>query len=365
MSRRKRHGEPGLLGALGAFLVGLFLLLVVAEIGLRIVMPNWREYHSGRFMEATSYPGYANTSIGRPGFDGWFAQNNGDFRVRIRINQFGLRNDEPVEAADKRLWVIGDSMSFGWGVERDKSYTQVIADRLGAPTYNVASPGTGVCSWQTLYARMPSELKPKAVVVGLTIENRMGVHDCAKAAALANAPGPAIGAASEPLTFIGVKMFLTRHLALYNFFAVSLKRVGGIETILESTGLITKPHGNNLHGQDPAQAAEMISTTALELANLKTMVPADIPFLVVLFPARFELRDGNEYFRDLRLGEAAALAERGVDTLDLFEDFKAAGYHPTHFAHDGHWSELGHAVAGEAIAKWFAAKGWPKAEPAQ
>lgn len=364
MSRRKRRDEPGLLGALGAFALGTLLLLAVAEIGLRIAMPNWREYHSGWFMDKTSYPGFADTGIGRPGFDGWFAQNNGDFRVRIRINQFGLRNDEPVEAADKRLWVIGDSMSFGWGVERDASYTQVIADNLGAPTYNVASPGTGVCSWQTLYARMPKEQKPSAVVVGLTIENRMGVHDCAQVAAQNNTT-KATPESGEPLTLMGVKIFLTRHTALYNFFAVSLKRVGGIETILKSMGLVREVETLTFHGNDPSTAAEMIATTAFELANLKKMVPADVPFLVVLFPARFEIRDGNQYFHDLRVGEAKALAELGVDTLDLFEDFKAAGYQPTHFAHDGHWSELGHKVAGEAIAKWFAARGLPKTEAAQ
>lgn len=337
-------------GRLIAVLIGLVFLAVVSEVLLRILMPNWREYHAGRFMTSVPVPGYGMTSMGVPGFDGRFAQNNGDFRVRIRVNEFGLRNDEPVAAANGRIWVIGDSMSFGWGVEREESYTQVLADRLGFPTYNIATPGSSVCGWQALYARMPKELRPAAVVVGLTIENRVGIFDCA-----AQARSTEI---HEPLTIsrIAVKGSMTRNLALYNFLTVSLKRVDVIAAALTRIGVINEPHGILLHGQDPTKIPEMTSSTANELFRLRAMVPADRPFLVVLFPARFEIRDDTEHFRRTRLGMAEALARGGIETLDLFPEFKAAGLEATHFTHDGHWNARGHRIAGEALARWFAAR---------
>lgn len=332
--------------------IGLLFLAVAAEILLRVLMPNWREYHSGWFMAHVTVPGYGTTSMGVPGFDGWFSQNNGDFRARIRINAFGLRNDEPVAAADGRIWILGDSMSFGWGVERDETYTRVLADRSGLPTYNVATPGSNVCGWQALYARMPKELHPAAVVVGLTIENRMGIFDCAAAAQIAAKPEVD---ESFDLSPIAIKGFLTRHLALYNFLTVSLKRVDVITTALTKIGVINDPHGLILHGQDPAKIPEMIASTADEIHRLRAMTPADRPFLVVLFPARFEVRDGTEHFRRTRTGVAETLARRGIAVLDLFPEFKAAGLETTHFAHDGHWNANGHRIAGQAIALWFAA----------
>ena len=196
-------------GRVTAVLIGLLLLGIAAEPVLRIAMPNWSEYHSGRFMMRLNVPDQPVTSIGVPGFDGWFSQNNGDFRVRIRINEFGLRNDQPANAADNRIWILGDSMSFGWGVERTETYTQILADRLGAGTYNVATPGSSVCGWQTLYSRMPRELRPTAVVVGLTIENRMGLYDCtAEARVVPLAPEPVSPSLSA------AKTFLTEHSAV-------------------------------------------------------------------------------------------------------------------------------------------------------
>lgn len=338
-------------GRAGATLVGLLILAVLSEILLRAFMPNWREYHSGRFMTVVNAAGGGIMGIALPGFDGWFAQNNGDFRVRIRINDAGLRNDEPVAAADGRIWVIGDSMSFGWGVERNESYAQILADTLKYPTYNVATPGSGVCGWQAIYGRMPENLRPAAVVVGLTIENRVVAYDCLAAAQSAPKRGQDY---SYLFSSIGIKWFLTEHLALYNFITVSLKRIGLVEKALESVGVIAPAHLVRYH-QDEAGIAKAVSTTADEIRRLRAMAPADRPFLVVLFPARFEIRNDDSHYRRLRVELAAALAARGIQTLDLFSDFKVVGFEATHFAHDGHWNVTGHRLAGRAIARWFAA----------
>lgn len=347
-----RRLSLNVLVTVAALAVGVLVLEGMA----RLLMPQWRDFSSGRFLTLVDVPGHGTTSIGTPGFDGWFAQNNGDFRAHIRINAFGLRNDEPVAAADGRIWILGDSFSFGWGVERAESYTQVLADRLGFPTYNVATPGSSVCGWQALYARMPKELHPAAVVVGLTIENRVGIFNCiadAKAVVRAEEPGA--------VSLQAVKAFLTRHTALYNVISVSLKRIDAIETILTKAGLIKDPAQIIFHGHDPAAADQMIATTAAELARLRAMTPKNIPFVVVLFPARFELRDGTGYFRRLRIGMTEALAQRGIETLDLYPEIKAAGLEATHFAHDGHWNPRGHRIAGEALARWFA--GHPPVPP--
>ncbi|MGH6661731.1 MAG: SGNH/GDSL hydrolase family protein, partial [Rhodospirillales bacterium] len=265
---------------------------------------------------------------------------------------FGLRNPEPVGKADGRIWVVGDSMAFGWGVEQDEAYSSVAGRLAGTPTYNVASPGTNVCGYQALLVRMPADAKPRAVILGLILENDVAEYDC-RVDATGNAPGR--GGDSWRATEI--KMFLTRHTALYNFFAVSLKRVPFINDMLVSLGLVAKGHAYSM-----PLSAETLSTaverTAAEIATLRAMLPKGTPLAVLIASTRFEIRDGDPFSRRLRSEVSAALARQDIVVIDPFEDFKRAGFGPTHFAHDGHWSPLGHDIAGRAVAEWLRKRGF-------
>jgi hypothetical protein len=300
-------------------------------------------------MQATFVPGYGTLYTGRPGFNGFFAQNDGDFRVRIRINQAGLRNAAPVTRADRRIWVVGDSLSFGWGVARERSFTAILAREAGQGTYNVASPGSDVCGYQALVARMPDRLAPSAVVVGLVMENDIADYPCPRGAG--SRRKPSADDASFEYNLSGAKIYLMKYSALYNFFAVSVKRVDIALELLTTLGLIKRPHA--YRGQfDTTNSAARADSSADEIAYLKSMLPAGTPFAVLIVPARFDIRDGDPAFADLRTKVVAALARRGIEIIDPYQGFRAAGFAATHFAHDGHWSPRGHEIAAKYLAAW-------------
>ncbi len=341
--------------------VSLAISVAAAETVIRFTMPEWREFSSGRFMEQVQPPGHAPITLGRAGFDGYFAQNNGDFRARIRINRVGLRNPEPVNAADGRIWAVGDSITFGWGVAEDERYSSVIAAALGRATYNVASPGTDVCGYQTLVDRMPDSVRPTAVIVGLVLENDLAPYRCRRRAERATAGEGDKGGSVVSLT--GIKQYFTRQSALYNFVAVSLKRVNVLDEALKRIGLVAKEHAYRANF-DARTVDERVARTADELARLGAQLPEAVPFAVLIVPARFEIRDGDALFAAARRKITAALAARGVAVIDPFAEFRAAGFAATHFAHDGHWSPLGHAIAGRKAAAWLRkALGPPIREP--
>ena len=77
------------------------------------------------------------------------------------------------------------------------------------------------------------------------------------------------------------------------------------------------------------------------------------PFAVLIAPARFEIRDRDPDYQKFRLEMVRALSARGIAVIDPIREFLSAGFQPTHFAHDGHWSALGHKIAARAAADWL------------
>ena len=320
--------KPTFFGKIIALTIGLIFFVIIAEILTRIIMPHWTNFHSGSFMKLTHVPGHANVATGVPSFDDYFAQNNGDFRVRITINKFGLRNPDPIIKANNRIWVIGDSMAFGWGVEQQQMYSSLIANVSGRQTYNISSPGTTVCGYQALVDRMPKTSEPSAVVVGLIIENDILRYDC-KALAQEEKNTP-IDIAIECIEI----------------------QIPLIESSLVYLGLAAKPH---TYRQKIKENELNFATreTVHELSILKKQFPKGTPFAVMIAPARFEIKDANPFYKKLRKEIITALNKVGITTIDPIDGFLKKGFSATHFAHDGHWNALGHEIAATAISKWI------------
>ena len=342
-------------GRLGALTLGLFITIFLTELILRFAMPNWTEFWSGNFMREISVPGYGTVGTGLPNFNGYFSQNNGDFRVHISINKFGLRNPEPISASNNAIWVVGDSMTFGWGVEQQEMYSSVLEKLLNYPVYNIASPGTGVCGYQALISRMPKNFSPQALVIGLVLENDISASECKKrnseeeGLAETHKTSLAKNRQKSILSLSNVKRKLTNISALYNFIAVSLKRIEIINRALVMLGII-KPVEIYRSPITKENLVSAVDVTADKILKLKQMMPENIPVSVLIIPGRFEIRDEDPLYRTLRQMMHRALNKRTVDVVDPFDEFVAVGYSATHFKHDGHWSSLGHKIAGKEIA---------------
>lgn len=54
--------------------------------------------------------------------------------VTVEINSDGFRDDEyPIEKGDRRRIIfLGDSLTFGWGVEKEETFEQILEDELDA-----------------------------------------------------------------------------------------------------------------------------------------------------------------------------------------------------------------------------------------
>ncbi len=94
----------------------------------------------------------------RPGTDYDHKSPYGDFRVNVRVNREGFRGREisaQKPAGTFRIFLLGDSFTFGLGVENDETYAAVLEaglneDARNGPRYEVINGGVRGTTWRII-----------------------------------------------------------------------------------------------------------------------------------------------------------------------------------------------------------------------
>jgi hypothetical protein len=95
---------------------------------------------------------------------------------RIQPNSTGhdaLGNRNPAVPAQAGVIVLGDSMTYGFGVPREASWPHQLGVLLGEPVYNMAHGGYGPLQYLHLAQHEAVKLRPRLLVVGLFLGNDM------------------------------------------------------------------------------------------------------------------------------------------------------------------------------------------------
>ncbi|WP_196802576.1 hypothetical protein [Magnetospirillum fulvum] len=343
--RRRNRGQSGGSRVVGSLAAGVVLLAVaglVAEGAARIAFPRWKEFNADRVQDKAEIAGVGPVAIGRPGFDGWVAQPNGDFRSHVRINAAGWRADEPAEAADGRLWALGESFAFGWGVEIEESFGAVAARSLNLPFYDLASPSADLAGEQALLTRLPASVRPRAVVLGLSVETDLRDYDHAAAP---SEPAPRTLATR----LHDARETVAKKSALYTLISQMVGRFDGSN----KAPVVATPAASS-QPVDEARVAASLDSSLGKIGQIRAAIPADVPFVVLVIPARDEVRSGDAQYRALRQGAVERLTAQGIAVADPFDALAAAGEANVLFPHDGHWSAQGHRLAGDAVTRVLA-----------
>ncbi|MDB5580637.1 MAG: hydrolase family protein [Bradyrhizobium sp.] len=99
-----------------------------------------------------------------------------EFDVAMRTNSNGYREDFDFQLADVEYAFMGDSFTFGHGVEVQERYTNLFAGRLGGkvdPRHVVSLSGNNGFQPEhyEYFLKKHPELKPKYVIIGLYLGN--------------------------------------------------------------------------------------------------------------------------------------------------------------------------------------------------
>ena len=321
-------------GALAALVVVVALVVGfgLAEGLTRLFLPAFDP--SGRF--EFTYP-VGPLVLGLPGSEARQVKNTGDYDVSIRVNRHGLRDASDVAGATADdILVVGDSFTWGWGVEVQDRFSDRLQALTGRRTFNLSTP-TDLDGYAALLAYAQSlGAKAGRVVIAVCMENDLHLYGSQPE----DEPSAGAPAARE---------WLASHSAFYLFALTVIHQTPWLRTVAVKAGLIV-PNLEGIAKND--DASEVIESSADKLLDIAKRYQV----LVVLIPSR-ALWVGPSRAVEDRVHKAfgTALQQRGIEVLDLRPLLEAKGTPLAyHFANDGHWTPEGHALAAEAISQHLA-----------
>ncbi len=323
-----------LFGKLLILCVSFIIAAGIAESAIRLLFPVYDPR------------GYVKFTIDRAGlclaqknFKGRLWINTREYNVAVAINKYGFRDTKDIARSQYAdIFVVGDSFSFGYGVEENERYSDIVADLTGREVYNICAPGDIEQYIKLLDYAQDNGAKISNVIMGICMENDLREYDKP--------------AARDPFLAV-TKRFLVARSALARFIAAQLSANDTVRSLAEKFKLLYVQYAN-LPVPDYSQAA--IDQSAKKIISLSRRYG----LVVCIIPSR-ALWVGPEKNR----GEQSAihgafvneLRKNGVFVVDMREAFERPPGAPLdyHFEYDGHWNAKGHRAAARALYENMAA----------
>jgi len=268
-------------------------------------------------------------------------KNTGDYDVPVRFGPRGFRDPRDVAAAgEDELLLVGDSLAFGWGVQEDQRFSNLLEQRLGRRVFNVAIPGYGLDGYGQLL-RHAAGLGARSRRLVLSLHAETDLSACEPT----TAPAEAASAGEQEARLSGLKAELSARSALYALATTVVHQTPALRALAVRAGLLVP----NLDGVVPASAA---ACSPAQVAARVAALVTGYDTTVLLVPSR------GLWLPKLAAAEdrthralSLALQAQGLPVVDPRAAFEASGEPLAHhFANDGHWNARGHRVAAELLA---------------
>jgi lysophospholipase L1-like esterase len=292
-----------------------------------------------------------------------------EYNVSVRINEAGLRMDREIPLARTpgvpRVLFLGDSFTFGQGVEAHQCFTDLIQrDWPQAEILNFGVSGTGTDQQLLFYREQGSRYAPDLVVldfyVGCATRNSQFVLQTPKGWRLK--PRFELEQGSLVLTHVPVPDTLVTNLRdLYPHdrkagWATLAKRFLREHSRLYS--LVRSKFGSNVVYDSTQKPWQLTAAIMRQMAE--EVRGNGCQFAVAFFPSLEEAsRGGSTQLRD-QVGDLCA--ELDVPFLDLLPVFQGKEKDtvserntPLYFPQDKHWNAEGHKLVAKELLPWLKA----------
>lgn len=307
------------------FFSGSFFALILCEVVLRFYFKMSTNYDIEMWRYASLLKQKTEDNrfhIHRPNQKAWL------MKVEVKINSLGFRDREfslPKPENVFRILALGDSVTFGWGVSVDKTFTKLIEERINEDqNFNKLLGKTefinmGVGNYNTeqeaeSYLKVGRLLQPDAAIIFFYIND------------------------AEP-TQTKTPNFLTNHSFLAVFF---LQRMEQLRSYFEFDRHYITYYQKTFRNNNLLNFQNHIKKLLTDLQN------DGVRPIGVIVP---EIRALANYpFLDYHKEVSASLREKGVEVVDLLPVF--LGKDPKDLmvaSDDPHPNEMGHQIIAKAV----------------
>lgn len=273
----------------------------------------------------------------------------GDYRITIRTNSMGIRSDREFTFAKPdgvfRIAVLGDSFTFGYGVEAEQTYSALLERRLqkrgiNAEVLNLGVSGAGTAEELIMLKERGSKFDPDMVVLGYCTNDIK--NNTASMLYALNGKGSIIRKRKEYLPAVKVRDFLYSF-AVYRFLAERSHLLYFLRNSL-SEFLQERQIRKNIARESLSSQDEERLTAALLHEIKRTCERQGAMFLLLDIPSA-SIRSS--------LPRRFLTTVTDEDIIDLQPTFKkrmkATKLYWTRS--DGHWTPDGHQIAAELLAQ--------------
>lgn len=337
-----------LITKLSLFAFSLIATLLVLELLFRMLMPGWAPMQADRsFWVYDDLLGWSHKANEKGTY------NHPDFSVSVSNNPDGQRDLEyTVERIQgkNRMLVLGDSMGWGFGVELEERFSEILESKYPDwEVINASVSGYGTDQELLYYKHRGSKYQPDVVLVlfhpnDVRNVNRstMYWHNKPKFE-LVNG---ALQLTGHPVPKPSIKQRLDRFFLGNTYFLSRLYRP------LKSTYWSFKRLLRGNKGGGDSNVAHPHALTGALFQELQKATKENGSHLVVVSCPGEEEQGGEEAIQYL----TDVLSTAGIPYLSLDQAFEGKGK-ATRFEHDRHWNVAGHRLAAEAIDSFLTEAG--------
>ena len=374
-----------------AVLCGLAAGLVVVEIGLRGLTPDWLDYRMRTVAVGDGKVHFGGDSVldveyeeGRfyrfaPGRS--FRLNHVEFDTRVAIDDYGGRRVPARETwGDKStvpLPVYGDSFAFGVGVEDAETFVNLLAERLDLPLVNLGVPGISLDRELDIVERRHQELgRPQrylfVVYLGNDLTDLLRSRSPWPVQTAETRAGKAPAGAASVGLLARVNNLVNRSEFLRGLYVVQLAKAAGLRLLGWDRTPHVYPVFKVFAGDDRflARLTDALRTQLSRLASFADRTGVEVLF--VLVPSRFQIEDERRAwharyygFEDVEAGVlrpnaifASVLGDVGVPSIDTTECLRERVGEGLYFEQDSHMTARGHAALADCLVPALRALGW-------
>jgi len=299
-----------------------------------------------------------------------------EFRVNVTINSLGMRDYErniPKKGV-KRILTLGDSFTYGYGVELNESYPKILEQELNknqdGQKYIVLNAGyASGYSPDTYYLYLKKEglkLQPDIIMVGFTTNN--DVVDLFKNRVIEGNGSAKIVSDSYYVDEddrlrvpsynkqSGLNVFLSTHSHFFIFIKNSIGEI--LQKQYGKNDVYKVEYDEGLKEKWGEVEKLLVKMNKLAEENNAKLIVALIPRKAQVYDRYWEVYKNThgDYEVDRTKPQKLLMNmcnKTSIRCIDLLPAFKEEAKEEFYFEKDGHWTKYGHRFAAEYLKEYI------------